>query len=402
MASFTARWSNCLAPRRRRMQKDLATLKPREVEGFTREQIELIKRTVCEGASDLELQLFLYQCNKSGLDPLAKQIYFVKRKGRGTIQTGIDGYRAIADATGQYAGNDDYEYGYTPDERVVSATATVYKIVSGQRCAFTATARWDEYYPGKEQGWAWDKMPHVMLGKCAESLALRKAFPKQLSGMYTTEEMAQANGTEEHRAHVEAERVAVDYGVTAPVGTKAAAEQVAQAKLEQNRHDRQASDAATHAVYGGTPAHDPDLVPALEKSNAIQQLAKGLARTLCQVPKNSERWVQTQDELARLMNWKPSEVVAKVEEAMAKAQKDLDALKQGFITAEQKRRFWTIVKRHKWPEDRVREILNELWGVEHSEEIKASDYEEMCAHFDHDPLTEAQKAELLGDDVPLN
>ena len=65
-------------------------------------------------------------------------------------------------------------------------------MVAGVVGNFTATARWSEYYPGKSQGFMWDKMPHTMLGKCAEALALRKAFPSQLSGLYTGDEMAQA------------------------------------------------------------------------------------------------------------------------------------------------------------------------------------------------------------------
>jgi hypothetical protein len=70
---------------------------------------------------------------------------------------------------------------------------TVYKIIGNVRCPFTASARWDQYYPGDEQGFMWRKMPHLMLGKCAEALALRKAFPAELSGLYIKEEMDQAD-----------------------------------------------------------------------------------------------------------------------------------------------------------------------------------------------------------------
>lgn len=155
---------------------------------------ELIRRTVAAGASSDELELFFHQARRAGLDPLAKQIYFVKRQGKGVIQVGIDGLRLIADRTGQYAGSDDAEFvGSTDRGYPASAKVTVYKMVQGQRCAFSATARWDEYFPGDQQGFQWKRMPHAMLAKCAEALALRKAFPADMSGLYVHEEMAQAD-----------------------------------------------------------------------------------------------------------------------------------------------------------------------------------------------------------------
>ena len=160
-------------------------------DNITPEQVDLIKSQIAVGATDDELRLFLYVADKSGLDPLTKQIYFIKRGGRMTIQTAIDGFRAIADRTGQYSSSDEpvfVEEGNKP----VKATVTVGKIVQGVVGKFTATARWSEYYPEKGQTFMWDKMPHTMLGKCAEALALRKAFPAQLSGLYTGDEMDQA------------------------------------------------------------------------------------------------------------------------------------------------------------------------------------------------------------------
>lgn len=174
---------------------------------FTRDQVELIKRTVAHGATDDELQMFLYQAQRTGLDPLARQIIFQKyntKDGpRVSIITTIDGYRLTADRTGKYAGNDDYHFNddlsefehikqHKDGDYPITATATVWKIVRGQRVPFSATARWDEYYPGENKGFMWRKMPYLMLGKCAEALALRKAFPMELSGIYTQDEMAQA------------------------------------------------------------------------------------------------------------------------------------------------------------------------------------------------------------------
>lgn len=144
-------------------------------------------------------------CAETRMSPFKRQVHLIKRWSkqgdRYTVQTGIDGYRAQADRTGRYAGSDEYlfdeglrEYDMVKAKRKpVTATVTVYKAVSGMRCPFTATARWEEYYPGDKQGFMWDKMPFLMLGKCAEALALRKAFPDELAGIYTDAEMAQAD-----------------------------------------------------------------------------------------------------------------------------------------------------------------------------------------------------------------
>lgn len=169
---------------------------------LSNEQVALITRTICKGASPDELNLFLQVCNRTGLDPFLKQIHAVFRNDRNagrkvmTIQVGIDGYRLLADRTGGYAGSDEPEYAVDFDEagkaesHPSKASVTVWKMVAGQRCSFTASARWMEYVP--EYGTHWKRMPFLMLGKVAEALALRKAFPAELSGLYTREEMDQA------------------------------------------------------------------------------------------------------------------------------------------------------------------------------------------------------------------
>lgn len=161
------------------------------VQELGNDKLELIKKTVAKGATDLELELFLHASKRTGLDPLMKQIYCIKRGDSMAIQTGIDGYRLIADRTGQYAGSDEPQYVVGNDGFPDVASVTVTKIVSGVPCKFSASARWKEYCQANSP--MWKKMPFLMLGKCAEALALRKAFPAELSGVYTHEEMMQAD-----------------------------------------------------------------------------------------------------------------------------------------------------------------------------------------------------------------
>lgn len=176
-----------------------------QTEYFTKDQIDLIKRTICRDATTDELKLFLYQCQRTGLDPFDKQIYFRKYPGYNgrdatiAIITGIDGYRLTADRTKQYEGQDG-PYWCGPDgvwtdvwlKSDPPAAAKVGVFKTGCRGAFYAVARWVEYFPIKDrEQFMWLRMPTNQLAKCAEALALRKAFPKELSGIYTQEEMAQ-------------------------------------------------------------------------------------------------------------------------------------------------------------------------------------------------------------------
>lgn len=159
---------------------------------FTNEQIELIKKTVCKGATDNELQLFLYTCKHAGLDPLLKQIYAIKRGGTMTIQTSIDGLRLIAERTERYSPGKETVYAYDEKKGLLSATSYVNKMTpDGTWHEVAATAYFAEYaqaFNGRLTNF-WLKMPHVMLAKCAEANALRRAFPFELAGLYSSEEM---------------------------------------------------------------------------------------------------------------------------------------------------------------------------------------------------------------------
>jgi phage recombination protein Bet len=182
--------------------RDAPALRP----AWTREQIELLKRTVARGASDDELDLFILICRHTGLDPFLRQIHALKRREnvegrweeRMTFQTGIDGFRVMADRTGRYAPGREPTYAYDDKGHLVAATAYVRKQTpDGRWHEASATAHYREYVSLKKDGTPnrfWAEKPHVMLAKCAEALALRKAFPMQLSGVYTHEEIRDEPG----------------------------------------------------------------------------------------------------------------------------------------------------------------------------------------------------------------
>jgi phage recombination protein Bet len=162
---------------------------------WTPEQTQLISTTIAPGCSNDELRLFAYACQRTGLDPFSKQIYAIKRGGKMTIQAGIDGLRAIAERTGQLDGSETYwcgEDGVWADVWLNSKPPAAAKTVLHRKGAshpFVGVARFADYNAG--QG-LWSKMPAAMIAKCSEALALRKAFPADMSGVYSTDEMDQA------------------------------------------------------------------------------------------------------------------------------------------------------------------------------------------------------------------
>lgn len=214
--------------------------------GLNSEQVALIKRTIAKGATDDELALFVQTANRLGLDPFARQIFAVKRwdsKERREVmamQVSIDGFRLVAERSGEYEGQTEPEWcggqydveeaqsawmqnvedfrrrfdvsvevaakmlGPMPtsapwvkvwlgDEPPAAARIGVYR--KGFREPVYAVAAYESYVQKTKEGnpnRMWQTMPDVMLSKCAESLALRKAFPAELAGVYSVEEMGQA------------------------------------------------------------------------------------------------------------------------------------------------------------------------------------------------------------------
>lgn len=165
---------------------------------ITTEQVDLIKRTIAQDATDAELQLFFYDCKRRGVHPLDKLIHFTKRAGKYTPVTSIDYFRSRAAETKEHMGTADAVFVGTPKKDDFAASVTVFRMVQGEKCPFTATARWSEYCPDEKNAFMWSKMPHGQLGKCAEALALRKGFPQELADLHTFEEMAQASTDDEN------------------------------------------------------------------------------------------------------------------------------------------------------------------------------------------------------------
>jgi len=184
---------------------------------FTPQQVAALKQLGVQDASEGDLQVFFHQSQRTGLDPFARQIYMIGRvqneniNGRWekvtkqTIQTGIDGFRLVArrasDAARESFGYEDTLWcdnsGRWYDvwlSETPPAAAKVTVIRNGSR--FPAVALFREYAGTKRDGELtkmWAEKGALMIAKCAEALALRKAFPQDLSGLYTADEMSRVD-----------------------------------------------------------------------------------------------------------------------------------------------------------------------------------------------------------------
>lgn len=158
---------------------------------FDDEKVAIIKEMFCKNATKTEFELFIHMAKRLQLDPVCKQIYFIKYGTQMTIVVGIDGYRAIAERTGVYMPGKEPTFVHDEKGNLVSCTAYVKRWSERDRHwhEIAATAYLSEYDTGKNQ---WAKGRHYMLAKTAEALAIRKGFPSQLSGTNTEEEMEKA------------------------------------------------------------------------------------------------------------------------------------------------------------------------------------------------------------------
>ena len=186
---------------------------------FNKTQVATLRHMGVENAPEEDLRVFFHVCQRTGLDPFARQIHMIGRNAKVrdssgrerwttkyTIQTGIDGFRLI----GRREANRRHETISVPPHEwmhqdgtwrpvwskqwgtPLAAKATVVR--EGQ--SFTAVAMFDEYAQTKSGGLTsmWAQRPAGQLAKCAEALAWRMAFPQDLAGMYTDDEMSHADG----------------------------------------------------------------------------------------------------------------------------------------------------------------------------------------------------------------
>lgn len=168
-------------------------------------ELAVLRRSYDKLTED-EFGAFVLYCRRMDLDPVLKTVVPLVKVSRkdGTRRvayvTTIDGYRSIAIKTGayegqtpmQWCGKDEVWKDVWLDQAPPEAARVAVLRTSFQQPLY-AVATLRSYKPEYDQSGNWSRMPDVMLGKCAEALALRKAFPQQFSGLLSDVEMEQSD-----------------------------------------------------------------------------------------------------------------------------------------------------------------------------------------------------------------
>ena len=218
---------------------------------FSPNQLAVLQHAGVKDAPESDLAVFFHQCKRTGLDPFVRQIYMVGRMQQGesgyekryTIQVGIDGLRLIARravddrgetlsiSQGFFATPNGQWLEFWPHPQPPVAAKVIVKRGEG---TFIGVAMYREYVALKKNGKPnsmWATKPAVMLAKCAEALALRKAFPMDMSGIYTDAEMMQADNPGNNAPYTEHE--------TSPQGSHGSKEPVeAEVMATQSQQQR--------------------------------------------------------------------------------------------------------------------------------------------------------------------
>lgn len=260
---------------------------------YTEDEVALLRRTLLSDGTDDDVKLFVAQCERTGLDPFTRQIYAtfmwdkkLQRK-KMSIQATIDGFRVVAGRTSDYAGqsgpfwcDSDGEWKDVWLSSDPPAAARVGVSRKGFVEPLYAVALWGEYKQTKPDGnlaYMWKKMSAHMLAKCAEALALRKAFPNDLSGVYSSEEMEQA--TEGDNPEHDEEPPKAKPQSTPPKDTRSKADIAKQAEtIAKLQGEVEALGdngvAAVLEICSGKPYH------GLEPCSMTREMALGLHRDL--------------------------------------------------------------------------------------------------------------------------
>lgn len=178
------------------MTKEIAVKQTHEINYSDKLMIETLKQTVAQNTTDAEFKIFCEFCKSTKLNPFKKEVWcIVTGEGkyrRMQLMTGINGFHAIANSHPQYDGMEigligksgEYLPMTYPNNDYIGAWAKVYR--KDRRIPVEGVAMLSEY--DKKHG-NWITMKRVMINKCSESVGLRKAFPQELNGLYTQEEM---------------------------------------------------------------------------------------------------------------------------------------------------------------------------------------------------------------------
>jgi len=370
---------------------------------FSRKEVELLKRTIAQDATDEELSMFIQNCKRYGLDPFTGQIHAVKRwdsnAGREvmSVQVGIDGFRLIADRTGKWRGtvgpywcdqSGEWTDVWLKDEYPAAAKVGVLRSdFSEPRWGI---ARWDAYVATKKNGnptFMWRKMPAHMLAKCAEALALRSAFPNDLSGLYTDAEMDQA-GDQDKRTYdgpdpqevTEAEIVQKSSGWYES-GIEAITKKITAGDVDPADVDT-SSVPKSHPIDEWPDEYREDIMGVLSAGKATN----GSASTTTSTDQATTKATATKASLG------PQEVeeyedadaalAANFDEAWQSDERDWGSISEG-----QLRRMYAIAEENGWSEAALNRMIKDELGYESKADVPYGDpYDEICEALEDERL----------------